>query len=213
LRIEEPNNLIFEAVSKCPKRFIGFCCVDPLFKNKAVKEIERCISLGFKGIGEIALDLYQASTDLTTMVKATTNLIRNIEHVDVPILFHVGDYHYSTPKVIEKIISEFPEKTTIMGHMGSLKHLLDDVISIAKRHENDYLDAAFAFLDRESIGPEKDDPAIWSPSPDSCRSIRKAISELGPERMIFGSVSFSDEEMQRELKKIEAANLTVKEKN
>ena len=42
--------------------------------------------------------------------------------------------------------------------------------------------------------------------------IRKAISELGPERIIFGSVSFNDEQMQRELRKIEALNLTVKER-
>lgn len=130
----------------------------------------------------------------------------------MPILFHVGDYHYSTPKVIEKIISEFPEKTMIMGHMGSMKHLLDDVISIAKRHENVYLDTAFAFLDRETIDPDKDDPAIWSPSPDSHLLIRKAISEPGPERIIFRSVSFNDKQMERELKKIEAVNLTVKEK-
>ena len=39
--IEEPNNLIFEAMKNYPKRFVGFCCVNPFFKQKAVKEIER----------------------------------------------------------------------------------------------------------------------------------------------------------------------------
>lgn len=204
--------MIFEAMRNYPKRLIGFCCVNPLFKHRAVQEIGRCLNLGFKGIGEITLDLYQASTDLTTIVKAAVNLIRKIRNSDIPILFHVGAYHYSEPRTIERIISEFPEKTIIMGHMGSMKHLLDEVISVAKRHENVYLDTAFAFLDREKIDPEKDDPATWSPSPDSYLLIRKAISELGPERIIFGSVSFNDEQMQRELRKIEALNLTVKER-
>ena len=211
-KIEEPNNLILEAMKNHPKRFFGFCFANPLFTHRALEEIERCLNLGFKGIGEITLDLYQASTDLTTIVKATVSLIRNIRNSDIPILFHVGAYHYSEPKTIEGIISELPEKTIIMGHMGSMKHLLDEVISVAKRHENVYLDTAFAFLDREMIDPEKDDPATWSPSPDSYLLIRKAISELGPERIIFGSVSFNDEQMQRELKKIEALNLTVKER-
>lgn len=197
-KIQEPNNLIFEATKDYPNRFIGFCGVNPLFKHKAVKEIERCINLGFKGIGEITLDMYQASTDLTTIVEATTSLLKNIGNIDVPILFHVGASHYSEPKVIEKFISEFPEKIIIMGHMGGMKHLLDEVISIAKRYENVYADTAFAFLDQEMIDLEKDDPATWSPSPDSPRLIRKAISELGPERIIFGSVSFNDEAMERE---------------
>jgi len=211
-KIEEPNDLIYEAMKNYPKRFIGFCCVNPFFKDKAVKEIERCFDLGFKGIGEIVPDMYQDSADFATVYKALITLIGKIRHIDVPILFHVADTPYARPKEIENIISEFPEKTIIMGHMGSMKHMLDDVISVAKRHENVFLDTAFAFLDRETIDLDKDDPATWVPSPDSHLFIRKAISELGPERIIFGSVSFNDEAMERELKKIEAVKLTGKEK-
>jgi len=211
-KIEEPNNLILEAMKNYPKRFIGFCCVNPLFKDKAAKEITRCLNLGFKGIGEITLDMYQASADFTTIHKALITLIGNIKNSDVPIQFHVGDTSYSRPKEIEKIISELPEKTIIMGHMGGWKHLLDDVISVAERHENVYLDTAWAFLDRKTIDPDKDDPATFTPSPDSHLLVQKAISELGPERIIFGSDSFNDEEMQRELNKIEALNLTAKER-
>ncbi len=211
-KIEEPNNIILEAIKDYPKHFVGFCCVNPFFKRKAVKEIERCINLGFKGIGEIVPDMFQGSADFATLYKALSTLMRSIRHFDVPILFHVGDTDYARPREIEQIISEFPERTIIMGHMGSMKHMLDDVISVAKRHENVYLDTAFAFLDRETIDPDKDDPTTWSPSPDSHLLIRKAISEIGPERIIFGSVSFNDEEMERELKKIEAINLTAKEK-
>lgn len=210
-KIEEPNNLILEAMKKYPKRFIGFCCVNPFFKDKAGKEVERCLNLGFQGIGELVSDMYQASADLTSINKAWITLLKNIKNSDVPILFHVGNSTYSKPKVIEKIISEFPEKTIIMGHMGSWKHLLDDVISIAKRYENVYLDTAFAFLDLQTIDPE-DNPATFSPSPNSHLLIQKAISELGADRIIFGSVSFTDKALQQELKKFEALNLTGKEK-
>jgi len=186
-RIEEPNNLIFEAMKKYPERFIGFCCVNPFFKDKAVKEIERCLNSGFKGIGEIVPDAYQISANDGALV----SLLRDIENFGIPILFHVGDTPYCRPKVIESIISELPENVIIMGHMGTWKHLLNDVISIAKRYKKVYLDTADV---------------------KSSDMIKKALDEVGAEKILFGSDSFSHEEMQGELQKIELLGLTNKEK-
>ncbi len=186
-RIEEPNNLILEAIRKYPDGFIGFCCVNPLFKDKAAKEIERFLNLGFKGMGEITPDAYQISADEKNLI----SLIRDVENFDIPILFHVGDTRYCRPKVLERVISNFPENVMIMGHMGAWKHLLNDVISITKRYKRIFLDTAHV---------------------ESSDMIRKALDEVGPEKIIFGSDSFSDEEMRMELNKIEVLNLSHKEK-
>jgi len=186
--IDEPNNLILEAVKKYPERFIGFCCVNPLFKDKAVREIERCLNLGFKGIGEIVPDVYEVSADDETII----SLIRKVENFDLPILFHVGDTPYCRPRVIEKVILNLPENVIIMGHMGAWNRLVDDVISIAKRFEKVYLDTAH-------VG--------------SVAMMKKALDELGAERIVFGSDSFTDEEMQTELHRIEVLALAKREKN
>lgn len=186
-RIEYPNNLILEAIRKYPNRLIGFCCVNPLFKARAVKEVERCLNLGFKGVGEIVADTWQIPADDELLI----SLIRSLDRFDVPILVHSSDTRYSSPEVIGRLVSEFPEKKMIIGHMGTWNRLVDEVISIAKRYKKVYLDTAFA---------------------ESSEMIRKAIAELGAERILFGSDSFKDEELEKEMGKIKALNLTAREK-
>ena len=49
----QTNDYILEAVAKYPAGDIGFCSLQPLDGEKAVKELERCHKAGAKGIGEL----------------------------------------------------------------------------------------------------------------------------------------------------------------
>ena len=53
----ETNDYILESLAKYPERLIGFCMVQPLAGDKAIKEIERCARNGVKGIGEMRPDV------------------------------------------------------------------------------------------------------------------------------------------------------------
>ena len=52
----ETNDYIMEAIARYPRRLVGFCAVQPLAGEKAVVELERCVSGGVKGIGEMRCD-------------------------------------------------------------------------------------------------------------------------------------------------------------
>ena len=47
------NDYMAEVIKKYPDRIRAFVSVNPKFKNQAVYEIERCIKMGFCGIGEL----------------------------------------------------------------------------------------------------------------------------------------------------------------
>ena len=50
---KESNDYIIDAVQRFPDRLIGFCSINPLWDEPAITEIERCVSSGMKGIGEL----------------------------------------------------------------------------------------------------------------------------------------------------------------
>ncbi len=52
----ETNDYIIDAVCLHRDRIIGFCSIQPLAGDKALKELERCHHNGVKGIGEIRLE-------------------------------------------------------------------------------------------------------------------------------------------------------------
>ena len=52
----EINDYILESVARYPKRLVGFCSVVPSEDEAALREVERCIKGGAKGIGELRLD-------------------------------------------------------------------------------------------------------------------------------------------------------------
>src|SRR4030043_244801 len=53
----ETNDYILEAIARYPKRLIGFCAIQPLAGDKALKELERCALNGVKGVGGMRPDV------------------------------------------------------------------------------------------------------------------------------------------------------------
>ncbi|MHB9112222.1 MAG: amidohydrolase family protein [Thermoleophilia bacterium] len=83
----ETNTYIADAVSRYPDRLIGFANVPPLHPQ-AVSELERCLKLGLRGIGELkgagqGFDL----DDVESLRPLTEFAIAN----DLPMLVHLSE--------------------------------------------------------------------------------------------------------------------------
>ena len=48
------NDYILDGMRLFPERIIGFGCVQPCGGDEAIQETERCVSMGMRGIGELA---------------------------------------------------------------------------------------------------------------------------------------------------------------
>ena len=102
----------------------------------------------------------------------------------LPVMLHTGDFSYTAPALMERMIRQNPEVTFILGHMGSLAFVLD-AIEVAGRHRNVYLET--------------------SGMPSSAM-LRRAVTECGPQRLLFGSdYPFWHPEVERA--RIESAGL------
>jgi len=102
----------------------------------------------------------------------------------LPVMLHTGDFSYTAPALMEGMIHQNPEVTFILGHMGSLAFVLD-AIEVARRHRNVYLET--------------------SGMPSSAM-LRRAVTECGPQRLLFGSdYPFWHPEVERA--RIESAGL------
>jgi predicted TIM-barrel fold metal-dependent hydrolase len=116
------NDYIINTVDRYPKRFIGFGCFDP-FSEEALKETERCIDGGLKGMGELAF--YQSGID-----KAALECLEPIMAVccakDLPVLIHTNEpvghrYPGKTPNTLNQIyrmVRRFPENKIVLAHWG-----------------------------------------------------------------------------------------------
>jgi len=116
------NDYIIKSVDRYPKRFIGFGCLDP-FNEEVLKETERCIDGGLKGMGELAF--YQSGID-----KAALECLEPIMAVcyakDLPVLIHTNEpvghqYPGKTPNTLNQIyrmVRRFPENKIVLAHWG-----------------------------------------------------------------------------------------------
>jgi len=112
----------------------------------------------------------------------------------LPVMLHTGDFSYTAPALMERMIRQNPDVTFILGHMGSLSFVLD-AIEIASRHQNVYLETSgmpsSAMLQRAATecGPQRllfgSDYPFWHPEVERAR-IESAGLEPGVERMVLG---------------------------
>ncbi len=121
-RFKANNDYIVEAVNRYPDRLIGFCCVDP-FNKSAVKEVERCISSGLTGVGELAF--YGTGIDDPALDKLAPIMDISREK-DMVVLLHTNEpvghtYPGKTPMTLAqifKLVKRFPRNKIVLGHWG-----------------------------------------------------------------------------------------------
>ncbi|HEY49011.1 MAG TPA: amidohydrolase [Dehalococcoidia bacterium] len=153
----ETNEYIMEAIARYPDKLIGFCAIQPLAGKKAVRELERCIRGGVRGIGELRCDTQGFDITNKTLMSPITEVA--IEH-DLVVLTHssepVGHVYPGkgaiTPDILYRFIQNFPELKVVCAHWGGGLPFYALMPEVAETLSNVYFDtAASPFLYHDTI--------------------------------------------------------------
>lgn len=168
------NDYILDSVARYPDRLKGFCCLDPC-DEKAVREVERCLSGGLSGVGELAF--YQSGIVCEIRDSMAPVMAVCLEK-DSPVLLHTNEpvghaYPGKTENTLSEIyefIKRFQMNKIVLAHWGGgiffyglLKKEVRETLT------NVWIDTA--------ASPFLYDPAIY----------RHAIDIIGKEKILFGS--------------------------
>lgn len=123
--IRANNDIIIKAMKSQPKRILGQCYINPLFKKEALDEIDRCVDNGMVMLGEL-YDAVKINDPLYFPV-----VERCIKH-NIPMMLHgvttLGNWrpgylptnppNSSVPEDFVDIGRRYPEAMIICGHIG-----------------------------------------------------------------------------------------------
>ena len=160
--------------SKNNNQLIPFCSVNPRFGKRSNDELERCISLGAKGIGEIHPSVQKLEmTDYeiwkdTMQIALNSNLPISI-HCSEPVgHIYPGKGNVELNKMYE-FIKLFPENKIILSHWGGGLFFYELMKEVKELSQNIYYDtAATSYLYNKDI-------------------FEISIKILGAEKILFGS--------------------------
>ena len=170
----ETNDYIIDAVSRYPKRLVGFGAVQPQSTKAAVAEIERCAGAGLRGIGEIRPDLqlfdFADETVMTPFVEALQqhNLVL-LTHASEPVGHSYPGKGGITPDVLYSFITSYPDLTIVCAHWGGGLPFYSLMPEVKEAMKNVYFDTAAS-------------PFLYSPDVYS-----QGIRLAGADKILFGS--------------------------
>ena len=160
--------------AKNNKELIPFCSVNPNFGKKSNDELERCISLGARGIGEIHPTVQNLEMTNLEIWKDTMQLALNS---DLPISIHCsepvghiypGKGNTELNKMYE-FIKLFPENKIVLSHWGGGLFFYELMKEVKELSRNVYYDtAATSYLYNKDI-------------------FEISIKIIGAEKILFGS--------------------------
>ncbi|WP_269411521.1 amidohydrolase family protein [Lentibacillus daqui] len=178
--IESPMEFLSSEVKKYPERLYPFIRLNPRFDDQTIEILDIAIQKhNFRGV-----KLHPSSYNLYPGGEPTVKIFRRAAKYDVPILVHCADEGNSMPLEFLSCIEQSPETKVILAHSGGFFHL-KDAIRVCKQYENVYMDTC------------------ESPFVDG---IKKAIDEIGPDRILFGTDNPIDNPYF-EIEKVKQANL------
>lgn len=169
------NDYVLDAAARFQGRIFPFACVNPLAGSSGLKEAERCLAAGARGLGEIAT--YGAGLG-PQVCEAIAPLAELCREAGVPLVLHtnepVGHAYPGKARMeiseVYELIRSCPHTTWILAHWGGglfVYHLLKREADEVLRHV--YYDTA--------AGPYLYKPAIY----------RRFAEIVGSDRLVFGS--------------------------
>ncbi|MSQ16985.1 MAG: hypothetical protein EXR54_05375, partial [Dehalococcoidia bacterium] len=120
---QEVNNYLAQAVSRHPRRLIGFCSVNPAWGDAAVTELERCVQAGLRGVGELhpdtqGFDLTNRDTMRPLMDAARRLELPVVVHSSEPVGHQYPGKGQTTPDKLYRFIQQFPDNVIVCAHWG-----------------------------------------------------------------------------------------------
>ena len=173
------NRYFAEVVYQWPDRFIGFADVDWRKGKKAAEDLERWIVYeGLRGCKVEVGCTKAAYPEFSVLGENEMRVWEMCEKLGIPIFFHLEPGKEPCEE-IRTLLAEFPKLTLIVGHLGMPNYnaAWRDQCLLAK-HERVYLEiSGLPYFFREEEYPY--------PSGQEC--IKWAVSEIGAEKMLWGS--------------------------
>lgn len=190
------NDYVAEAIKKYPHKLIGYMVVTPTAPDLE-KEIDRCLALGLKGVGEI---FPQGQGFDIADPKEMSNLANLCIERDIPLIIHtnepVGHYYCgktdTTPQRASAFAQNFPDIKVIFAHWGGGLLFYELMPEIRRQNQNVYYDIAAS-------------PLLYD------KNIYKAASDIKVlDKVLFGS-DYPLLPMKRYLREISEAGLSQEE--
>ena len=195
----EVNDYILESVSRYPKRLVGFCSVVPSEDESALKEVERCIKNGARGIGELRLDDHLLKKHSPAVLQPIIDIIiKNnlilLTHASEPVGHQYSGKGTATPDLLYTLITAFPDLKLVCAHWGGGLPFYALMPEVKNALKNVYFDTAAS-------------PFLYTPQ------VYSQVAQLvGADKILFGS-DFPLIPQRRFLKEIAALDLPEDAKN
>jgi len=151
------NDYVMESVARFPDRLTGFAVVNPIAGDEAVRELQRCVSFGLRGVGELMPDgqgfrLDDKGTMAPIMEFALERRMPLLVHCSEPVGHLYPGKGTVTPGVVVSFARHFPEATLICAHWGGGAIFYELMPEVAALMRNVYYDtAASPYLYRDDI--------------------------------------------------------------
>ena len=144
---EMHNDYLIDCIARFPDRLVGLAAVQPLAGERAMAEVERCLSAGMKGVGELMPDGqgYQLSE-----LRRIGHLFELASDRGFPVLTHASEpvgHHYPgkecvTPATVWPLVQAFPDARLILGHWGGGYPFYELMEEVRQLSRNVYYDSA-----------------------------------------------------------------------
>lgn len=119
----EVNDYLLESAERYPRRLVAFCSVNPAWGEQALREVERCASLGARGVGELHPDIQGFDLAAPQVMEPLMNMLRSqrlilLTHASEPVGHRYAGKGATTPSVLMGLIDRFPEVPIVCAHWG-----------------------------------------------------------------------------------------------
>lgn len=168
------NDTLLRACEQSKGRIVPFCTVNPgAERSRVVREVERCVAAGARGIGELrpaslGIDLDGAAGDLLAGCAADYNLVLSF-HTSEPVGHHYPGKTGGELASIYRFIAAHGDVKVIAAHWGGGLPFYALMPEVRATLRNTWFDTAATTL--------LYDPAIY----------HAVIDIVGSERILFGS--------------------------
>lgn len=195
----ETNDYILESISRYPQRLVGFCSVQLQSPEAALKEIERCVRGGIKGVGELRPDMQLLDMCDEQLIDPLVDIMKRhglimLIHASEPVGHIYPGKGVVTPEVLYPFIVNNPELAIVCSHWGGGLPFYALMPEVKRAISNVYFDTAAS-------------PLLYSP-----RIYEQAVQLVGADKILFGS-DYPLLQQERCLKEIESCNLPEDSRN
>lgn len=170
----EGNDYLLDCLARYPQRLIGLASLQPKSGEETLKELERCVQGGVKGIGEMRPDLQDFDlSDEGVLADVITILVSHnlvwLSHASEPVGHNYPGKGSVTPELLYPFILRNPKLKIILAHWGGGLPFYALMPEVKTALTNVFFDTAAS-------------PYLYRPD-----VYRQALDILGETNILFGS--------------------------